>query len=155
MSLSVGDVFWFVNPEIKSPKSHLHIVVGITIDRKIHYVYATSEKRFMEFLCKRAEGKKDCSHLNTLVETDSTECSELDHTSYINANLNFNKNEYSLTRMCTFDYCEEVKASNALMGKLTAALLSSKTSPEILKNMLRAGLIVNNPNPPVVSQNPR
>ncbi len=140
MSLSVGDVFWLNNPEVSSSKSHLHIVVGITQDKRVYYVYATTGKRFMELLCKKAEGKKDTTNLYTLVVTDSTECAELREESYINVNLSFSKSEYVLTRLRTYSPCENVKADPALLRKIDVALLSSPTKSIELDTIVRERL---------------
>lgn len=138
--LSVGDVFWLVNPAFPQAPRHPHIVIAITPDKRVFYVYTTSQKDTVERFCLKAEGKSDPKHLKTMVEVDQSECAVLTNISYINANLSYDKDEYSLTKLQTFNLCKDVKASQPLLNRITIALLSSVTIKPILRSMLIASL---------------
>ena len=136
MSLSAGDVFWLVNPEVPTPVSHPHIVIEVSTEKKVHFVFATTDRRRVEYMCKRAEGKKEAKHLHTMVVTDSAECAILTQPSYINANMSYSRDEYVLVKLPTFSYCPNVKIADSLMKKLVVALLSSNPTSEQLRAML-------------------
>lgn len=136
MSLSVGDVFWLVNPHFPDVPAHLHIVVGITENRRIFCVYTTTKKHTVERMCMRAEDKTNPQHLNTMVTITPSDCSELTEISYINANLSYELEEYVLTRKPTYRLCDGVKVAESAMTKIILALLSSNATVKILRDIL-------------------
>ena len=125
---------------VSSVKHHAHFVVAVTSTKRVFYVFATSDKSLVELSCLHVEGKTDPRHLVTMVEVAPEDCSVLSHVSYINTNLSFDKDEYSLTRLQTFSHCKGAKASDMLMKRLTVGLLSSRATKPILRNLLLEGL---------------
>jgi hypothetical protein len=136
MSLLVGDVFWLVNPILSEIPQHPHIVVGITPDKRIFYVFTTTDRKIVERSCLRIENKSEPRLLKTMIVVEPRECNVFLETSYINTNLSFDKDEYSLTRLSTFSIWKEKRIDNTLFNRIKIGLLSSDATKNILRTML-------------------
>ena len=136
----MGTFSGVVNPTLPTLPSHPHIVVGVTIDKRVFYVFATSDKGLVERSCLIAERKTDKSLLKTIVSIEPPHCKVLSHTSYVNANLSYDLEEYVLIKKSTYSLCKGVRVSDELMARLDVALLSSMPTKGILAKMIRARL---------------
>jgi|GEM_PF-4570313 len=135
MSLSKGDVFWCKNSNFPNEPAHPHIVVEITTDKKIVYVWTSSQIKTVKYWCKKFEKNDKGKPLKTYVEADTVDCSALDRKSAINCNNAEIIEEYVLTRREGYKKDENnCKISNELLGKIRVGIFcSERVSFEIRK----------------------
>lgn len=138
MKLKVGDVFKFVNPSFPDKPPHPKIVVAITDNRRIIYVYTSSQQASVKKFSKLIEKPKQGSPQRTYVEANVTDCPALTGKSYINCNYVFEIDEYSLTRDSSYVLMTDGAANQDLLSQIKVGVLCSpnvsfKTKQQLLK----------------------
>lgn len=137
MSLVLGTVFTFVNPDFPDNPPHPKIVVAVSQDKRVVYVYTSTREKSVRFWCEKVEGKKGSAELRTFISAPVVACPVLDQDSWINCNNADIKDEYTLRKKPAFVEYEGGRASVELIGRIRVGILSSPKVPEIVKKVIR------------------
>lgn len=143
MSLIVGSVFLYENSTFPDNPPHPKIVVAITREAKILYVYTSTKQANVEYWCKRIEKKTDAKHLITYVPAPTVDCPALDTDSWINCNNAHVADEYVITHHPSYKELTNGVACQELLRRIMVGIISSRKLDDKLKSIVRESLNLN------------
>ncbi|MDI6779908.1 MAG: hypothetical protein QME25_06935 [Bacteroidota bacterium] len=133
MALSVGDVFWCKNPEFPDKNPHPHFVIAITKNKRIVYVWASTQIEKVEYYCQKVE-KKFTKKLKTCIYTDPKKCATLDKPGAINCNRAKVDSEDNIKKFEDFKLSKE-KAPAKLINDIKVGILCSFNTSIGIRNI--------------------
>jgi hypothetical protein len=119
MSLKAGDVFLYRNPQCPE-KSRPHIVIAVTKNRRIVYVWTSTQIDRVKIRCRR--------NPVTCVIPGQGDCPALAKPCAIDCNFSGVAEEYVITRAPSYRLLSESGATRNLLDKIKGGILKSSNT---------------------------
>jgi hypothetical protein len=116
MSLKAGDVFLYRNPQCPE-KTRPHIVVAVTENRRIVYVWTSTRIKRVKFRCR--------NNPLTCVILSQDDCPALTKSCAIDCNFSSIAEEYVITRASSYKLLKEPGATRNLLDRIKGGILKS------------------------------